>query len=165
MSNNTLKKGYWNGELAKYRVVNIMVGDEPQDLKLSIESHNKRFLWFEPFIGTIRQVVEVHYGSQKFYLDNEDGTGYLKVTSGMGSPAYGHKSIYPKSILGNTLMGFIKTKVDRERLLSDQKSIDEYFDAKDHLGYLEHKNTIKSLKETIIMMRLGNYGAGKTTLF
>lgn len=70
----------WNGRPCKARCVRVLVEGEE------------------------RQAVEVwdadQAGDQPFYLDNEDGQGYRKVAYGGGSPAYGHRSLYPAEILG-----------------------------------------------------------------
>jgi hypothetical protein len=43
--------------------------------------------------GTERCAVEVNYGDQRFYLDNENGSAWLKVTLGFGGPEWGHRSL------------------------------------------------------------------------
>lgn len=95
-------KGYWNGEPAEFRVVVIVVGEEPKELEEHFNKHmtnRKRYLWFVPYIGREIQAVEVLYGDNKpFYLSNMDGSGVEKVTRGMGSPQAGHYSVYPSHI-------------------------------------------------------------------
>ncbi|MBC9913141.1 hypothetical protein [Chitinophaga varians] len=90
--------GYWNGEPARFEVVEITVGDEPEEMKQHFTKQpaftGKRYLWFVPFIGQKRQAVRVIYKREVFYLDNSDGMGLNKVLNG-GSPRHGHKSIYP----------------------------------------------------------------------
>lgn len=75
-------KGYWNGEPCEVRLVRVIVGPSP-----------KPTWWCADLVGTERKAVEVTYGGQTFYLDNEDGEGLMKVTTGRGSPAYGHSSL------------------------------------------------------------------------
>jgi hypothetical protein len=51
-------------------------------------------------IDVVRVVLDgVNYGGGIDYLDNRDGSGWLKVTEGHGSPAYGsaHVGIEPDS--------------------------------------------------------------------
>jgi hypothetical protein len=43
--------------------------------------------------GTERSAVEVNYRNQTFYLDNENGSAWLKVTRGGGGPEWGHRSL------------------------------------------------------------------------
>lgn len=43
--------------------------------------------------GTERKAVEVNYYDQTFYLDDENGSAWLKVTRGGGGPEWGHKSL------------------------------------------------------------------------
>lgn len=49
--------------------------------------------WCAGMEGTLREAVRVEYGAEKFYLDNENGSAWLKVTKGKGSPEYGHSSL------------------------------------------------------------------------
>lgn len=72
----------WNGEPCKARRVTAIVTDDgsfPQ-------------YWARHLVGVRREAVEVEYGDQVFYLDNEDGSGWNKVARG-GSPNDGHRSI------------------------------------------------------------------------
>jgi hypothetical protein len=49
--------------------------------------------WCAGLEGTVREAVEVRYGADVFYLDNENGSGWGKVTAGFGSPHVGHSSL------------------------------------------------------------------------
>lgn len=73
---------FWNGEHCDAEIVLIKVGPAA-----------KPTFWHAGLEGTERFAVEVRYGGQTFYLDNEDGDGWYKVTKGRGSPRCGHKSI------------------------------------------------------------------------
>lgn len=73
---------YWNGEPAQCRVVRVIVGP-----------CLKPTFWHNGLEGTEREAVEVIYGGDRFYLDNEDGSGWEKVTVGRGSPVWGHSSL------------------------------------------------------------------------
>jgi hypothetical protein len=66
---------YWNGEPAECRIVRVVVGPAP------LESW-----WCAKLAGTVRDAVRVDYNGDTFYLDNEDGRGWTKVTSRRGSP-------------------------------------------------------------------------------
>lgn len=48
--------------------------------------------WARHLVGTRRKIVEVTYGGETFYLDDEDGSGWNKVTHG-GSPHWAHSNI------------------------------------------------------------------------
>lgn len=74
---------YWNGERALAVKVRVIVGDAPQFPNY----------WARSLVGTEREAVRVTYSGQLFYLDNEDGSGWLKVTEGHGSPRYGHRDL------------------------------------------------------------------------
>ena len=73
---------YWNGEPAAARKVRVTVGPSPV-----------KTWWCAPLEGTEREAVEVTYYGEVFYLDNEDGSGWAKVTVGRGSPVFGHAEL------------------------------------------------------------------------
>lgn len=75
-------KTYWNGEPANCRRVVVRVG--------TVE---RPTWWCAGMEGTEREAVEVNYCNQTFYLDNENGSAWLKVTKGGGGPEWGHKSL------------------------------------------------------------------------
>ena len=79
-------KTFWNGEKRTCKQVMVIVGAaEPG-------------WWCAGMEGHVRKAVRVgDPGQTPFYLDNEDGSGWLKVTKGMGSPAIGHRSLPVKS--------------------------------------------------------------------
>jgi hypothetical protein len=70
--------------------------------------------WFKEFIGQEREAVEVTYYGDVFYLDNEDGSGWAKVTNGHGSPQYGHRSLDVERVSPPL------SRTDKEEPLSDQ---------------------------------------------
>jgi len=76
------EKTYWNGEPACCTRVVVRVG--------TVE---KPTWWCAGMEGTERKAVEVVYGGQTFYLDDENGSAWGKVTGGMGGPEWGHKSL------------------------------------------------------------------------
>lgn len=73
---------YWNGLPAKARKVRVVVGPSPRPT-----------WWCAGLAGTEREAVEVHGDGEVFYLDNEDGSGWAKVTQGRGSPIWGHSEL------------------------------------------------------------------------
>jgi hypothetical protein len=72
----------WNGEPCTARRITAVVAD------------NEAFpmYWARHLVGTRRNIVEVTYGGSTFYLDDEDGSGWNKVTHG-GSPHWPHSNI------------------------------------------------------------------------
>jgi len=74
-------KTFWNGEHAKCARVRVVVGPVPSGW------------WCSGLEGSVRNAVRVVVGSQVFYLDDEDGSGWLKVTSGRGLPWLTHRSL------------------------------------------------------------------------
>jgi hypothetical protein len=80
---------YWNGERTPARRVRVIVGPSPRPT-----------WWCAGLAGTEREAVEVRYGEQPpFYLDNENGSGWAKVTIGRGSPEWGHSGLPVERVL------------------------------------------------------------------
>lgn len=79
---------YWNGEPTHCRIVRVIVGPVPVPT-----------WWCAGLEGTEREAVEVSYGGQRFYLDNEDGSGWMKVTQGRGSPTWAHSSLPVEKVI------------------------------------------------------------------
>lgn len=78
---------YWNGQHTFARRVRVIVGKSPAPT-----------WWCADLEGTTREAVEVIYGGV-FYLDNEDGSGWRKVTIYRGYPQAGHSSIPVAAVL------------------------------------------------------------------
>lgn len=74
---------FWNGEPCEAQRLCVIVGD------------TGRFAepWFKDYVGCERPAVEVTYDGHTFYIDNEYGAGWLKVTTGKGSPLKAHRSL------------------------------------------------------------------------
>lgn len=83
------ERTFWNGEPAPARKVRVIVGPSPV-----------KTWWCAELEDTEREAVEVNYYGEKFYLDNEDGGGWNKVTHGRGSPQWGHSSLPVKLVKG-----------------------------------------------------------------
>lgn len=81
---------FWNGEPTPARKVRVIVGPSP-----------KPTWWCAELAGQERAAVEVSYFGDRFYLDDEDGSGWAKVTQGRGSPQYGHSSLPVSKVLSN----------------------------------------------------------------
>jgi hypothetical protein len=75
---------YWNGERAQAARVRLRVADAP-----AFPGY-----WAREHVGTIRRAVRVVYGGRRFYLDDEDGSGWRKVTTGHGSPGWPSRSLF-----------------------------------------------------------------------
>lgn len=73
---------YWNGEPCEARKVRVIIGPSERPT-----------WWCANLAGAEREAVRVEYGGRTFYLDNQHGDGWRKVTEGMGSPSYGHYSL------------------------------------------------------------------------
>lgn len=73
---------FWNGETCTAIRCRVTVGKSMAPT-----------WWCAELEGTVREAVRVEYGEQVFYLDNEDGSGWRKVTEGHGSPRWAHNSL------------------------------------------------------------------------
>ncbi|MER7815635.1 hypothetical protein [Streptomyces sp. NPDC096153] len=72
----------WNGEPCTATRVTVVVADSG-----AFPSY-----WAREHAGTRRNAVQVDYGGDTFYLDDEDGSGWHKVTHG-GGPRHGHMGL------------------------------------------------------------------------
>lgn len=72
----------WNGEPCTARQLTAVVADN-----IDFPAY-----WARHLVGTRRDIVEVVYGGSTFYLDDEAGEGWHKVTHG-GSPRWAHSNI------------------------------------------------------------------------
>lgn len=162
MSENKLHDGFWNGEPAKFRVVNIIVGQEPKQSREHFEKHypgQKRYMWFIPFMGQTFQAVEITYQGETWYIDNSTGTGLYKVTKGMGSPTCGHASIYPKSVLEEVHPSQWNDFINKDLIESREKEIEEFWLSVDPEDYPKHLEKMKALRDFINKSRKELYGS------
>lgn len=81
-------KTFWNGQETPAEKVRVVVGKAQPGW------------WTTGLEGRERNAVKVTYGREVFYLDNEAhgpgtraGAAWDKVTLGLGSPKYGHRSL------------------------------------------------------------------------
>lgn len=79
---------YWNGEPTPARRVRLLVG------KSEVPTW-----WCAELEGSIRDAVEVTYGRGTFYIDDEDGSGWAKVTDWKGSPGRSSRSLPDDSVV------------------------------------------------------------------
>lgn len=136
MSNN--QKGFWNGEPATFNVVLYQV--------LPAE---KETWWQNRHLGQQRQAVQITYGGQTWIIDNEHGDGYYKVTTGMGSPGCGHKSIDAHRIIRELPESEWKTEIDHAGLKAEQEMHDAWHKEHDPEGF----ERLMGLRETIREMQ------------
>ena len=81
---------YWNGLPTEAECGTAIVADAPE--------FPRYWAKIDGLIGeripVVRVVLDgVNFGGGTEYLDNRDGGGWLKVTEGHGSPAYGHATV------------------------------------------------------------------------
>lgn len=79
---------YWNGEVTECRRVTVLVGAPLLPT-----------LWHVGLQGQKRAAVEVNYHGVVSYLDDEDGTGWAKVTEGHGGPRWPHRGLPSDSVV------------------------------------------------------------------
>ncbi len=74
---------FWNGEPCVATKVVLMVEDDA-----TFPNY-----WARDLVGEHIDAVEVVYNGQTFYINDQGGAGWRKVTDGSGSSRYGHKSL------------------------------------------------------------------------
>lgn len=79
---------YWNGERCEAKRVVVRVGTvlEPT-------------WWCAGMEGTERKAVRVRYQGETFFIDDEDGFGWRKVTVERGGPHAAHASLPGDSVI------------------------------------------------------------------
>jgi hypothetical protein len=78
---------FWNGEPCEARKVSCVMADSPE----FPEFWGRK----EGYVGRRVDAVEVRYFARPFYLLDDLGQGWRKVTEG-GSPSVGHKELRPE---------------------------------------------------------------------
>ena len=76
---------YWNGQPCRAEKVLVRVAKSPRDT-----------WWCSGLEGAVRKAVAVYYFDDQivsYFLDDEDGSGWAKVTEGHGSPNWSHRSL------------------------------------------------------------------------
>ncbi len=131
--------GYWNGERCQFKVVFI---------KLIDFENTPTLYWAKPFVDVERQAIEVNYESTTFCIDNEDGTGYVKMTTGFGSPSYNHRSIFKYQVIRDVPQDeinivFNKEKYDWIRSVSDKWCEENH--PKEFEDFKEWRNTYNKM--------------------
>lgn len=84
------ERGFWNGLPTEIERGTAVVAEIPES----------PLYWARTagLVGTripvVRVVLDgVNYGGGTAYLDNRDGDAYEKVTTGQGSPRFGHRTV------------------------------------------------------------------------
>lgn len=84
------EKTWWNGEPARAVKVQFQVGMPPAGTFPQY--------WAAGLVGMIMSAVRVEYGGDVFYLADEDGEGWRKVTVGRGSPRWPSASLFGREL-------------------------------------------------------------------
>ena len=80
---------YWNGQPCRAEKVLVRVAKSPKNIWWYT-------WWCSGLEGTIRKAVAVYYFDDRVVshlLDNEDGSGWAKVTEGYGSSNWPHRGL------------------------------------------------------------------------
>lgn len=74
-----MKPGKWNyTEDIEYTVVLVKI----------LQAQHTPMHWQNAFVGEHRQAVQIHHGSHRFWIDNQDGSGLQKIACGGGPGSY-----------------------------------------------------------------------------
>lgn len=97
-----VQEGFWNGLPTVVRKVVVEVGEGQRPESVAPEHWRP---WWRGLEGTQRNAVlvlldGVNYGGGTVYLDDEDGSGWAKVTTGKGSPSFGHRELPVARVIG-----------------------------------------------------------------
>lgn len=115
-------KGFWNGEAkAIFTACIVKLQEDPEH----------PLWWQNAFAGKEWQAIEITYAGQTWRISNEDGTGFQKVTIGMGSPSCGHASFGAHEVLRYIPREEMTKKINREMVLQNAIAVKEYQKRKD----------------------------------
>jgi hypothetical protein len=120
------EKGYWNGEPSATFTACIV--------KLNGDAAHPLW-WHNAFAGTERQAIEITYGGETWCIENQNGTGFYKVTTGMGSPGCGHFSLSGHEVVRYIPKGEMITVIDKDLIAREEAIVNEYQKGKDPIEY------------------------------
>jgi hypothetical protein len=147
-NNKKFWNGFWDKEECGFRVLEIIVGKTPENIQKMYEDANpgkRRYPWYEAFIGENMQVIEIHANNIKWFINNSDGKGLVKLTNVVGKDDYGHKGIYAEKIIREVPMKeWVRHNQFKEQELNDK--IDAFFMKAEPFLYPKHKEEMISLR-------------------
>lgn len=117
-----VEQGFWQG--AEVEIACCLV-------KLN-KNTEQPLHWYNAFTNTERQAIEVVYKEpngnevQKFLIDNNNGTGFYKVTKGKGSPRFPHASLGPCEIVRYLPADEWARVVDTDAIKFEDKVVQAY---------------------------------------
>jgi len=127
-----MDKTFWNGRPCRARIIHVIVGKALRPT-----------WWCANLEGRVRKAVEVTQHGQTFFLDNEDGSGWLKVTVGKGMPNFGHSSLPSDSKTVESIIAYETQK----------RSSDWIAFIRDHLEMWEAGRTEAEAIEKLLVSR------------
>lgn len=133
------QKGFWNGEPTATFTACII---KPK------ENKERPMHWYNPFAGQEMQAIEFTQDGQTCVIYNQDGTGYHKVTIGLGSPRCGHKSFDA----GYEIVRYIPEHemikaIDHDLIKREEKAIADYQIKTNPVEFERSQSLLKSLRE------------------
>jgi hypothetical protein len=149
-----MKNGFWNyTEPITYRVILVNIR----------QVIHPPMHWQNAFVGKQRQAVQVYYfdhmGECKtFLLDNEDGSGILKIEKGGGPDSMSrHIPLECADVINEfTDTGLWKMYNEEKR-----RQIDREVDQWSATNYPEDHARIQALKDTIIQMKRNQFAGAR----
>lgn len=127
-------KGFWNGEPKALFTACII---KPK------KDERRPLVWWNAFTDIDRQAIEITYEGEKWCIDNAHGTGFYKVTKGMGSPSCGHASFGDYEFIRYIPQSEMIIQIDFEGIVIHECTVNEYQQQTDPIEY----EKLQSLKK------------------
>lgn len=112
----SVANGYWNGEPAIYTACVVQI----------VRNDASPMHWYNAFVGTYRQAIQISQNGHSFVIDNETGTGHYKVTKGMGSPGCGHADSAPCLFISYIDKQFWVDEINEAKIKIERIEVDAY---------------------------------------
>lgn len=138
------EKGYWQGEPATFTACIVRL----------IESPENPLWWQNAFAGMDVQALEITQGKETWKIANHDGTGYYKVTQGMGGPRCGHASFADHELVKYIAQGDVIRVIDHALIKQNDELVNAYQKEKDPIAY-ERIQAIKAHMDKFSKMTPG----------
>ena len=133
-----MNKALWNGEPCTFEVINV-----------ELTETDPRFpnYWGAAFLGQVRQAIRVQSWGEPFVIDNEDGSGYTKITKGAGMWTAAHRGIGPHRELGPVPRTEWNTGFNPRKCEADEATIRAYWMERDPEGVKKSDALLAYLKK------------------
>lgn len=141
----SVANGYWNGEPATYTACVVQI----------VRNDASPMHWYNAFVGTYRQAIQISQNGHSFVIDNETGTGQYKVTKGMGSPGCGHADLGPYLFISYIDKQYWHDSVNEDNIRFERTVIDAYQQATSPQEF----ERLQKLTAHMALFRIANPGA------